>query len=110
MDNSVLNTSQSLLDDCVASEHANDLGFMDIPSPDDRLPSLGISLNDHQPAHTSHASIATGLPAGDVEDLWLQDTIHLDDIRTVAEFVRRLQEASLDDPSLGMSCKALERL
>jgi hypothetical protein len=101
----------------------SDLGVADLLSPDDhrpshndtlgsrQVPSLGIPLNDHQPAHRSHASaIANGLPAGDVEDLWLQDTIHLDDIRTATESVRRLQEASLDDPSLRMSCEALERL
>ena len=101
----------------------SDLGVADLPSLNNhqpshndtsgsrQVPSPGIPLDDHQPAHRSHASAtANGFPAGDVKDLWLQDTIHLDDIRTATEFVRRLQEASLDDPSLGMSCEALERL
>ena len=48
--------------------------------------------------------------AGDIEDLWLQETIHLEDINTAAEFIKMLQSASLDDPSLGMSSEALERL
>jgi hypothetical protein len=121
LDNNVPNTSQTPLGDCAgASEYANGLGVMDLPSPDDhrpshndttgsRQPSPGIPLDDHQPAHRPHAS-ATGLPPGDAEDLWLQDTIHLNGIKTATEFVRRLQEASLDDPSLGMSCEALERL
>jgi hypothetical protein len=120
-DNNVPNTSQTPLGDCMgASEYANGLGITDLlslddhqPSHDDttgsRQPSLGIPLDDHQPAHRPHAS-ATGLPPGNAEDLWLQDTIHLDGIKTATEFVRRLQKASLDDPSLGMSCEALERL
>ena len=49
-------------------------------------------------------------PPGDVEDLWLQDTIHLSDLKLVAEFMKALQGATLDDPSLGMSDKALHRL
>jgi hypothetical protein len=48
------------------------------------------------------------LPSGEVEDL--QDTIHLSDIKTEAEFVKGLQGATLDDPSLGMSDEALHRL
>jgi hypothetical protein len=67
-------------------------------------------MDDHQAEDMPRTSITVGLPGGDVEDLWLQDTIRLDDIRLAAEFVRMLQDTSLDDPSLGMSCKALERL
>ena len=80
--------SQTHLGDCAgASEHASDLGFTDLSPPDVYTPS-------HDDSEGSR------LPAGDIEDLWLQDTIHLDDIKTAAEFVRRLQDASLDDPSL----------
>ena len=50
------------------------------------------------------------MPPGDVEDLWLQDTIHCDNLRTAVEFVKGLQGATLDDPSLGMSDGALHRL
>ena len=50
------------------------------------------------------------LPSGDVKDLWLQDHIHFDDLRLTADFVRSLQQATLDDPSLGLSDEALERL
>ena len=67
-------------------------------------------MDDHQAEDMPRTSITVGLPGGDVEDLWLQDTIRLDDIRLAAEFVRMLQDTSLDDPSLGMSCEALERL
>jgi hypothetical protein len=47
---------------------------------------------------------------GDVEDLWLQDLIHLNELKTAAEFVKGLQGATLDNPSLGMSDEALHRL
>ena len=50
------------------------------------------------------------IPPGDIEDLWLQDTIHLGDLQTAADFVKELQGATLDDPSLGMSDEALHRL
>ena len=73
-----------------ASEHA-DRDNMDLSSP-----------CDHRPQDQPYA--------GDIEDLWLQETIHLEDINTVAEFIKMLQSASLDDPSLGMSSEALERL
>ena len=55
-------------------------------------------------------SNAGDLPPGDVEDLWLHDTIHLSDLRTATEFVKALQGATLDGPSLGMSDEGLHRL
>ena len=73
--------------------------------------TLGTSSVDYCPEHASHAPDASsGPPVGNIDDLWLQDTIHLDDIKTTAKIVKMLHEASLDDPSLGMSCKALEQL
>ena len=50
------------------------------------------------------------LPPGDVEDLWLQDIIHLDNLKTAVDFVKALQDATLDDATLGMSDEALHRL
>jgi hypothetical protein len=104
-----------------ASEHEDYLGITDPSLPDDHQRSCDIitegdrqgpSFDDHQPdsTHTSSTTVGPGLLAGDLEDLWLQDTIHLDDIKTTAAFVRMLQESTLDDPSLGMSQEALERL
>jgi hypothetical protein len=49
-----------------------------------------MSIDDNQAEDMPRTSIAVGLPGGDVEDLWLQDTIHLDDIRLVAKFVQML--------------------
>ena len=71
----------------------------------------GTSSVDYRPEHASHApNASSGPPVGDVEDLWLQDTIHLNDIKTTAKIVKMLHEASLDNPSLRMSREALERL
>jgi hypothetical protein len=50
------------------------------------------------------------LPRDDVEDLWLHDRIHLETLKTSADFVQALQDATLDDPTLGMSDEALHRL
>jgi hypothetical protein len=50
------------------------------------------------------------LPPGNLEDLWLQDAIHLGDLKTAADFVKGLQRATLDDPHLGMSVEAVHRL
>ena len=50
------------------------------------------------------------IPSGDLEDLWMQETIHLDELRTSAHFIQALRHVTLDDPVLGMSTKAIERL
>ena len=81
---------------------AEDLGTTDLPSQDTANCPLG------DPAHLNPSSF--GISPGDVEDLWLRDTIHLSDLKTAAEFVKGLQGATLDDPSLGMSDEALHRL
>jgi hypothetical protein len=74
-----LSHSWTPLGNCVgASEHASDLSITGLPSPDDyqlsrddaignrQVLSPGMSLDNHQPADASLASIATGLPPGDV--------------------------------------------
>jgi len=76
------------------SGHADDLDIADRPLDN--------------PAHQSHSPF--DLSPGDVEDLWLQDTIHLSNLKTAAEFVKGLQGVTLDNPSLGMSDEALHRL
>jgi hypothetical protein len=50
------------------------------------------------------------IPPGDLEDLWLEDTIHLDDLKLSADFVTALQGATLSDRSSGLSSEALECL
>jgi len=56
----------------------------------------------------SHGSVE--LPADSIDDLWSGAGIHLDDLRTLAAFVRELQQATLGDPTQGLSCEGVERL
>jgi hypothetical protein len=116
VDNDVDLTQYPLGDYTGASEHA-DNGVTD-------LFSAGDHLSQDQPSHDgtvgsrqSDAAVPEGSftdhraeHTGDIGDLWLQDTIHLKEIKTMVEFVTLLWDASLDDPSLGMSSEALERL
>jgi len=88
---------------------------LDAPqSPSDIGPSGNVEDFDtdnrllDDPAHRNPNSF--DMPPGDVEDLWLWDTIHCDDLRTAVEFMKGLQGATLEDPSLGMSDGALHRL
>lgn len=53
---------------------------------------------------------ADHIPPGDVEDLWMQETIHLRDLKSTADFIRGLRDITLDDPLLGMSEEAIRRL
>jgi Transposase family tnp2 len=53
---------------------------------------------------------SAGLSLGDIEDLWIQDTIHLDNLKLCADFVGRLQAATLSDPSAGLSEEAVALL
>jgi hypothetical protein len=101
-DSSVI-SSRNPFGNCVGVlEHATDSGISD--------PPVYMSINDNQAKNMPCTSIAIGLPGGDVKDLWIQDTIYLDNIRTVVDFVKLLQGFRLDDPSLGMSNDALEHL
>jgi len=88
---------------------------LDAPqSPSDIGPSGNVEDFDtdnrllDDPAHRNPNSF--DMPPGDVEDLWLWDTIHHDNLRTAVEFMKGLQGATLDDPSLGMSDGALHHL
>lgn len=56
------------------------------------------------------ASTTPDVPPGDAEDLWYQGTIHLNSLRLTAEFTKGLQNATLDNPALGHSSEAIERL
>ena len=73
-------------------------------SPDSRQTG-----NDEGPAPLD-SSDHPDAPSDDFEDLWMQETIHLSDLRTTLDFVHALRHITLDDPKLGMSDEALERL
>jgi hypothetical protein len=81
---------------------SGDLADSDTVQPPD-LDTHHHPVNDL--SHNTH-----DLPSGDIEDLWLQSHIHLDGLKLTADFVKNLQQATLDDPSLGLSAEALERL
>ncbi len=76
--------------------------------------SEDIGLDDHFPSNfedsgpSSHGSV--GLPTDNIDDLWSGTGIHLDDLRTSAAFVRELQQATLGDPTQGLSCEGVKRL
>ena len=57
------------------------------------------------PTHTP-----SGIPPGDVRDLWNCDNICLNDLKLTVDFINALQCTSLDDPNTGLSSDALERL
>ena len=67
-----------------------------------------LDAQDHPLDNSSRNS--PELPSGDIEDLWLQDHIHLDDLKRTADFVKGLQQATLDDLSSGLSDEAIKRL
>ena len=53
---------------------------------------------------------ACGTPADSIQDLWDQDAISLDSLKLMTEFIQGLRATTLDDPSLGLSIEATERL
>ena len=69
---------------------------LDIPGP----------LNDPSPS----AAIASDIPSSNIEDLWQQASIYLTDLKTAIDFIKGLQNPTLDDPVFGMSPKAVECL
>ena len=88
---------------------------LDAPqSPSDIGPSGStedFESDNHPPDNPAHRNPSLfDMPPGNIEDLWLQNTIYLDDLIMAAEFIKGLQGATLDDPSLGMSDKALQHL
>jgi len=73
-----------------------------------------MGLNDPLPGDfddsgSAEDANATHLP-DDVDDLWSEAGIHLDDLKTLATFVRELQQATLGDPTQGLSCEGLKCL
>jgi len=74
-----------------------------------QLPSLG--LTQHPSELTSPPPIGSfRLPVSDIDNLWLGSSIHLDNLKTSAVFVRELKQASFDNPPCGLSYKALKHL
>jgi len=55
----------------------------------------------------SHPS---GIPPGDIEDLWDEGRIRLETLKGSAAFIQCLRDATLDDPNLGLSEEAINRL
>lgn len=76
------------------------------PSPD----AAAHPLEDPGANDDTLSERTAGLSPGDIEDLWLQETIHLDGLRLCADFIKCLQAATLSDPSLGLSEEAVFRL
>jgi len=66
---------------------------------------------DDETLDTSHpgASVSntSDIPPGDIEDLWEARTIFLDSLKMSAEFIKSLRNATLDDPTLGLSVEAI---
>ena len=84
-----------------SAEGANDVDNthtapLDIPGP----------LDDPSPPTT----VASDIPSGDVKDLWRPESIHLTNLKRAVDFIKGLQNPTLDDPMLGMSIKAVECL
>ena len=69
---------------------------LDIPEP----------LDDPSPPATTVSDI----PSGNVEDLWRPESIHLTDLKRAVDFIKGLQNPTLDDPTLRMSIEAVEHL
>ena len=69
---------------------------------------------DDETLDTSHpgtsVSNTSDIPPGDIEDLWEACTIFLDSLKTSAEFIKSLWNATLDDPTLGLSIEAIYQL
>jgi hypothetical protein len=83
------------------SKDANDAG--DTHGAPLDVPGL---LNDPSPP----TAVASDIPSSNVKDLWQQATIRLTDLRTAVDFIKRLQNPTLDDSALGMSTEAVECL
>ena len=65
------------------------------------------SLRDPQAHNTALPGQSARLSPGDIKNLWLEETIHLDNLKLCAEFVKALQAATLSDPSVGLSEEAV---
>jgi hypothetical protein len=74
------------------------------------LPSLDAAVHVLKDPEANDAALpaqSAGLSPGNVEDLWLQEAIHLDDLKLCADFVKCLQAATLSDPSVSLSEEAV---
>jgi len=74
-----------------------------------QLHSLGLSQHPSE-SSTPPLPSSFGLPVGNIDDLWSGSNIYLNDLKMSAVFVRELQCTSFDDPSCGLSYKALKHL
>jgi len=79
-------------------------------------PGPSVSVDNVHQAETSHsyssasASNLSNIPSGDIEDLWEGAIIHLESLKVSADFIKSLCNATLDDPSIGLSEEAIYRL
>jgi hypothetical protein len=115
-------TPMGNLDDIEATSVPVILDSIVIPSPDARAmdthtenleATLPLSLDGMHgsPSDPGHPTCdSSEIPPGNVEDLWLQDMIHLEDIKLSAGFVTALRGATLSDPSSGLSLQGLKHL
>ena len=78
-----------------------------------QLPLLGTAAHvrkDPEAHDTDLLERSARISPGNVDNLWLQETIHLDDLRMCSDFVKCLQVDTLSDPSLSLSEEAVEQL
>jgi len=79
-------------------------------------PGPSVSVDDVHQAETSHsysstsASNLSDIPLGAIEDLWEGAVIHLESLKVSADFIKSLRNATLDNPSIGLSEEAIYRL
>jgi len=71
--------------------------------------SIGL-LDRPTNAHTLEIPDLVDVPSGDLEDLWDQDCIQLDDLKLSVKFIKALWESNLSDPTLGLPVKAVDHL
>jgi len=92
--------------DTIPSDHILD-------STQDLDVNLGASmgpLDRPTDAHTLEIPRPGDVPFGDLEDLWDQDCIQLDDLKLSVEFIKGLRESDLSNPTLGLPVEAVDCL
>ena len=75
-----------------------------------QLPLPGTAAHmckDPEAYNTALPERSTRLSPSDVKDLWLQETIHLHDLKICTEFIRCLKVATLSNLSLSLSKEAV---
>ena len=79
-------------------------------------PGPSVSVDDVHQAETSHSyssastSNLSDIPLGNIEDLWEGAVIRLESLKVSVDFIKSLRNATLDDPSIGLSEEAIYRL